>query len=256
MKKQESQNDLFSVQEPESSLFDSTIISNPELVQYADECGAFILNVKNFDQLKKSRSGDKVDCLFVRGNRALLQQPAVCVVGTRNPSPDGVKRAQKIASAAVDAGLVVMSGLAKGIDTAAHWATIKKGGATIAVFGTPIHKIYPAENRGLVEAIIESGGLIVSATKPTEPGGKYLFPRRNRLMALMSEGTVIVEAGETSGVVHQAAECLRQGKKLFLLESLVASGVSWAAKFLEGKGSKAEVFRDARQLSELAKNKS
>lgn len=160
--------------------------------------------------------------LFYKGNLEILRKPCVSVVGTRTPAQEGVLRAQKVVSILTDMDFVVLSGLAKGIDTTAHTAALNANGLTAAVLGTPIHKIYPAENKRLAEDII-CRGLLLSPSLPHEEKGRYLFPRRNILMARLSKATVIIEAGETSGVVHQAAECLRQGQTLILLKSLVAN---------------------------------
>ena len=171
--------------------------------------------------------------IFCKGNFELLRRPCVSVVGTRAPSAEGAARAKRVTSVLVDLGFVVVSGLAKGIDTVAHKTAIERGGLTAAVLGTPIHKIYPAENKALA-AEIASKCILLSPALPHEEKGQYLFPRRNRLMALLSMATIIIEAGETSGVVHQAAECLKQGRKLLLLKSLVDnSALTWPAKFIK-----------------------
>ena len=186
--------------------------------------------------------------VFYKGNISLLSRPAVSVVGTRNPTALGKSRTAKIAALLVDLEYVITSGLAKGVDAVAHKTTLEKNGNTIAVLGTPIHRIYPAENKGLAQEIA-SRGLILSPSLPTEEKGKYLFPRRNRLMALLSVATIITEAGPTSGVVHQAAECLRQKRKLIFLKSLAENkNLPWVAGFLK---SGAKVLERPEQLQEL-----
>jgi len=192
--------------------------------------------------------GDQFPTLFYKGNLDLLRQPCVSVVGTRNPTAEGVARAKKVASVLTDLGFVVISGLAKGIDAVAHKTMLERNGFTAAVLGTPIHKIYPAENKGLATEI-EARGLLLSPAMPHEESGRYLFPRRNRLMALLSQATVIIEAGETSGVVHQAAECLKQGRKLLLLKSLVDNAsLTWPAGFIK---SGAHIVESPEDLKEL-----
>jgi DNA processing protein len=186
--------------------------------------------------------------MFYKGNLDLLQRPCVSIVGTRNPSSEGKARAKKVASVLVDLGFVVVSGLAKGIDTVAHETMLANNGFTAAVLGTPIHKIYPAENKPLA-AKIEKSGIIISPSLPHEETGRYLFPRRNRLMASLSLATIIIEAGETSGVVHQASECLKQGRKLLLLKSLVDNkNLTWPAGFIK---SGAHVVESPDDLKEL-----
>lgn len=102
--------------------------------------------------------------LFARGDLSLLGEKVISVVGTRNPSSEGTARAKQIAKVLVESRFVIMSGLAKGVDTAAHQTTLQHGGKTIAVLGTPIHKIYPAENKGLAEQIARQG-LLLSASQ-------------------------------------------------------------------------------------------
>lgn len=192
--------------------------------------------------------GDQFQTLFYKGSLDLLQRPCVSVVGTRNPTAEGVARAKRVASILTDLGFVVISGLAKGIDAVAHKTTLERNGFTAAVLGTPIHRIYPAENRGLA-AEIEARGLLLSPALPHEESGRYLFPRRNRLMALLSQATVIIEAGETSGVVHQAAECLKQGRKLLLLKSLVDNtSLTWPAGFIKSGAHVVESPEDLKGL--------
>ncbi len=186
--------------------------------------------------------------VFYRGDISLLETRSVSVVGTRTPSEPGKARASKIASLLVQLGYAVTSGLAKGIDAVAHKTALEKQGKTIAVLGTPIHRIYPAENRALAEQIAKKG-VILSPSLPYEESGKYLFPRRNRLMALLSVGTIIIEAGPTSGVVHQAAECLRQKRKLIFLKSLAEDKrLPWVEGFLK---SGAQILEHPDQLQEL-----
>lgn len=113
------------------------------------------------------------------------------------------------------------SGLAEGIDTAAHTTAIESGGRTIAVLGPPLDQAYPASNRGLQERIAERD-LLVSQFRSGAPVRQKNFPMRNRTMALLTDATVIVEAGEKSGTLHQGWEALRLGRTLFLMESVAA----------------------------------
>jgi DNA processing protein len=186
--------------------------------------------------------------LFYKGNLDLLLKPCVSIVGTRNPTAEGIARAKKVTRVLVDLGFIVVSGLAKGIDTVAHETALANDGFTVAVLGTPIHKIYPAENKRLA-AKIEKSGIIISPSLPHEETGRYLFPRRNRLMALLSRATIIIEAGETSGVVHQASECLKQGRTLLLLKSLADNkNLTWPAGFIK---SGAHVIESPDDLGKL-----
>ncbi len=145
--------------------------------------------------------------LWTAGDTTLLERhPRVAVVGTRQPSAAGQRRAQRLVKALVAGNAIVMSGLAEGIDTIVHTATIEQGGRTIAVIGTPLDAVFPAGNAALQERIAKDH-LVVSEFAPGSPVSRGNFPRRNRTMALISDASVIVEAGEGSGIVR-----LRRGK--------------------------------------------
>jgi DNA processing protein len=171
--------------------------------------------------------------LYVAGDVSLLDAgPRVAIVGTRKPSPEGTRRAEDLAEALVKAGAVVVSGLAEGIDTAAHTAAIRSGGHTIAVLGTPLDKFVPASNRDLQQTIMRDH-LVVSQFPPGTPPRRTNFPQRNRTMALLCGATVIVEAGESSGTKHQGWEALRLGRLLFLMESLAKrEDLKWPSEML------------------------
>jgi len=171
--------------------------------------------------------------LYVAGDTDLFIEPCVSIVGTRDVSENGRRRAAQLARALVRAGIVVASGLAKGVDTAAHSAAIENDGRTIAVIGTPLGKAYPAENADLQTAIYEHH-LLVSPFPEGEVVYKTNFPKRNRVMAAISDATVIIEASDTSGTLHQAAECQRLGRWLFIAQSVANDPtLSWPAKFLD-----------------------
>jgi DNA processing protein len=158
--------------------------------------------------------------LFVAGDVRLLRSGLrISVVGTREPTRDGIERTRALAATLAKRGITVVSGLAKGVDTAAHTTAIEVGGRTIAVLGTPLDAVYPVENRELQARIIREH-LAVSQFPPGSRFGTKAFPMRNRTMALLSDATIIVEAGEGSGTLHQGWEALRLGRPLFLLESL------------------------------------
>jgi DNA processing protein len=167
--------------------------------------------------------------LYVRGR--LLEQDlrSVAVVGTREPTEDGLERAARMARLLVDAGVTVVSGLARGIDTAAHQAALAQGGRTIAVVGTGITRCYPKENADLADRIA-AGGAVVSQFWPSAPPASWSFPRRNVTMSGIAQGTVVVEASATSGAKMQARLALQHGKKVFLLRSLV-DRYPWAARY-------------------------
>lgn len=158
--------------------------------------------------------------LYLAGDRELLRVvPRVSIVGTRSASVGGVNRASRLARELVARGVVVVSGLARGIDTAAHRATIESGGRTIAVLGTPLDKTYPRENAALQHLIMEKH-LAVSQFPSGHPSARTNFPRRNRTMALLTDATVIVEAAEGSGSLSQGWEALRLGRRLFIMRAV------------------------------------
>jgi DNA processing protein len=173
------------------------------------------------------------EVLFLAGNRELLspEMVRVSIVGSRTASDEGLRRARRLARLLAEEQIVVVSGLALGIDTAAHEGAIAGGGSTVAVLGSGLDGYYPPQNKALQEQIAREH-LVVSQFQPGEPPKKHSFPQRNRTMALISDATVIVEAGETSGSLHQGWEALRLARPLFLLESVVDSGLEWPQKML------------------------
>lgn len=170
--------------------------------------------------------------LFYAGDLRLLERPCVSIVGTRNATAEGTARAARLARELVAAGVVVMSGLARGIDGAALRSAIECGGQTIAVIGTPLSKAYPAEHAEL-QAEIWSHHLLVSPFREGDRTFKSNFPQRNRVMAALSDATVIVEAAEGSGTLHQAAECQRLKRWLFIARSVVENPtLKWPKGFV------------------------
>lgn len=148
-----------------------------------------------------------------------LAGPRVSIVGTRRPSERGVAYAAKLAGDLAARGATVVSGLAAGIDAAAHRAAIERGGATIAVLGTPLDRAYPQRNAALQEEIMLKH-LAISQFGPREPVRKGNFVMRNLTMALISDATVIVEAGDNSGTAHQGKEAVRLGRPLFFMDAV------------------------------------
>jgi DNA processing protein len=168
--------------------------------------------------------------LFYRGELRRDDARSVAVVGTRQASEEGRRRAALLAGRLVADGVTVISGLAKGIDAAAHMSTLDAGGRTIAVVGTGILRTYPKEHAALTEQIAGSGA-IVSQFWPDAPPTKQSFPMRNAVMSGISQGTAVIEAGSTSGAKMQARIALEQGKRAFLMASLVTRE-QWARDYL------------------------
>lgn len=173
------------------------------------------------------------EALFVSGDTSLLKEGTrVAVVGSRKASVDGEKRARALVRALVEQGIIVVSGLAEGIDTVAHETAIDAGGRTIAVLGTPLSEAYPAKNRNLLE-LIKRDHLAISQFPEGYPTKAENFPRRNRTMALISDATIVVEAGEKSGTRHQGWEAIRLGRLVYLLENVaIKPGLTWPKELL------------------------
>jgi DNA processing protein len=185
---------------------------------------------KQFDLL--AGQGGREVPLFYAGDLSLLFGPSVAIVGARDVSNEGKSRAYKLAKELAGAGVTIVSGLAKGVDTAAHFGAIDYGGHTAAVIGTPVTKAYPAENAELQEQIYRKH-LLLSPFAEEQAVFKGNFPKRNRVMALLTDATVIVEASDTSGSLHQAAECQRSDRWLFIMRSVLDNpALTWPKGFL------------------------
>jgi DNA processing protein len=178
-----------------------------------------------------------VELLYYRGIWELTETRCIAVVGSRKPTPDGIKRATQLARELVAANFTVVSGLATGIDATAHRSAIEAGGRTIAVVGTPLGEVYPKENAALQEEIASSHLLISQVpilryANQHPPQNKLFFPERNITMSALTEATIIVEASDTSGTLIQARAALHQGRKLFILNSAFEkSELTWPARF-------------------------
>jgi DNA processing protein len=171
--------------------------------------------------------------LYCAGDRSLITRPSVAIIGTRAPSRLGIARARRLARELAQAGVVVASGLARGVDTEALTAAMDAGGRVIAVIGTPLDKAYPAENRRLQEQIYHDH-LLISQFAPGQRVRQSNFPVRNRLMAALTDATVIIEAGEASGTLHQANACVRLERWLFIARSAVDDPhLKWPAGFVD-----------------------
>ncbi len=191
-----------------------------------------------------------IELLYYQGAWELTETRCVAVVGTRKPTDNGIKRAQQLARQLVDRDFTVVSGLAAGIDTAAHVAAMETGGRTIAVIGTPLGVYYPPENRELQnriarEFLIISQVPVLRYQKQAIPQNRLFFPERNVTMSALTDATVIVEAGETSGTLTQARAALHQGRKLFILDSCFQrTDLSWPASFEQRGAIRVRNFED------------
>ncbi|SES44961.1 DNA processing protein [Streptomyces sp. yr375] len=165
--------------------------------------------------------------LFLRGT-SVAADLRVAVVGTRTPTPEGIAHARAIAGGLAERGVTVVSGLAAGIDTAAHGTALAVGGRTVAVIGTGLRRTYPAQNAGLQRDITERG-LVISQFWPDAPQSKASFPLRNAVMSGYSLATVVVEAAYRSGARMQARLALEHGRRVFLMRSLMTH--EWAREY-------------------------
>lgn len=187
--------------------------------------------------------------LFVSGEIELpLPHPRVAIIGTRTPSTEGLRIASSLSKALARRGVIIVSGLARGIDTAAHTAAIEAGGRTIAVLGTPLSRTYPRENTELQRFIMENH-LAVSQFDETQPTKQANFPMRNRTMALIADASVIVESGEGGGSLQQGWEALRLGRPLFIhTREFAKRGLEWPREMAEYG---AVEFKEPRDILEV-----
>lgn len=183
-----------------------------------------------------------VEMLYYQGTWELSEMRGLCIVGSRKASADGQARAARLARELVKRDIAVVSGLASGIDSAAHKAALEAGGTTIAVIGTPLGEYYPKENRDLQDHIASEHLLISQVPviryfeEPFRNKRQY-FPERNATMSALTEGTIIVEASDTSGTLTQARAAMHQGRKLFILDSCFQrTDITWPARF-EAQGA-------------------
>lgn len=189
--------------------------------------------------------------LFIAGDRSLLHHPGrVCVVGTREADPAALRRAARLSRILARHDIVVVSGLAAGVDTAAHRAAMAAGGRTIAVIGTPLDRSYPKENAEL-QAEIAAHHLVVSQFPIGQRVGRWCFPQRNRTMALIAGASVIVEAGESSGTLSAGWEALRLQRPLFIMKSIVTGrpDLKWTREMIHYG---ALILEDAQQVLDAA----
>jgi DNA processing protein len=180
---------------------------------------------------------DPPPVLFARGNTALLSSICIGVVGTRHPTPYGVAAAERLSGDLARAGLTITSGMARGIDTAAHKACLAAGGATIAVLGCGVDVVYPSENRKLAVEIA-SAGLIVSEFPMGSTAFPQNFPIRNRVISGLSCGLLVVEGAQYSGSAITARLAIDQGREVFAVPGNITSKMSWGPNLLIKQGAK------------------
>ena len=181
---------------------------------------------------------DAPPVLFVWGDPALLRRPTAAIVGSRDPSRYGVDAARLLAGGVARAGVVVASGMARGIDAVAHTAALDAGGASVGVLGNGFGVIYPAANRALYERMVRDGGCLVSEFPPGERPHAGAFPRRNRLISGLAAATVVVEAAPPSGALQTADCALDQGRTVLAVPGPITSPTSLGPNKLIQQGAK------------------
>jgi DNA processing protein len=198
---------------------------------------------------------DSPPILFVAGQIDVLQQPQIAMVGSRQPSPHGAQIAFDFAHFFTDHQFVITSGLALGIDAAAHQGAIQQG-KSIAVIGTGLDQCYPAVHQPLWQTIIQQGGAIISEFLPHTPPARHNFPRRNRIISGLSLGTLVVEAGLESGSLITAKEAANQGKQVFAIPGHIYSNFHQGCHQLIREGATlvdhpAQVIEDLSMFGQL-----
>lgn len=207
--------------------------------QHICDSGCGVMTLTDPDYPERLREiFDPPPVLWVRGDRGLLSRPSIAVVGTRAPSPYGIGMAEMLSRDLAARRLVVLSGMARGIDTAAHKGALSAGGLTVAVWGTGVDVVYPKENKGLAEEIILSGGAILSEQPMGTFPAPQNFPLRNRIISGMSVGVLVVEAGEQSGTRVTARCALEQNRDVYAVPGNVTSRNAWGPNTLIKQGAK------------------
>ena len=173
--------------------------------------------------------------LFVLGRTDLMSSPTVAIVGTRRPTPYGMAATERLSADLAKAGLTIVSGMARGIDTAAHTAALREDGLTLAVLGCGVDVLYPAENRKLYEEIVRHG-LLVSEFPMGAPAYPQNFPIRNRIISGLSLGVVVVEGAQHSGSAITAKLAMDQGREVFAVPGNITSKMSWGPNLLIKQG--------------------
>jgi DNA processing protein len=181
---------------------------------------------------------DPPPVLWALGDLQLLARPAIAIVGTRHPTPYGTGMAEVLARDLASHRLVVLSGMARGIDTAAHRGALAASGSTVAVWGTGIDVIYPKENKPLAENILVAGGAILSEYRLGTFPAPQNFPKRNRILSGMSIGVLVVEAGENSGTRVTARCALEQDRDVYAVPGNVTTKNAWGPNTLIKQGAK------------------
>jgi DNA processing protein len=236
-------NELQAVDGVNQSLIDSlvsweTVVDLQQELARIRDFGATVLTLEEADYPALLREiHDPPTVLYVWGKLDPRDHHAIGVVGSRRTSHYGLECAKKISYQIAYAGLTVVSGLARGIDTAAHQGALAAKGRTIAVLGTGLHHVYPAENRALAEKIISAGAVVTEFPMETMPD-RQTFPMRNRIISGWGFGLLVVEAGVNSGALISASQAAEQGRNLYAIPGPIDRPSSHGANRLIQQGAK------------------
>jgi DNA processing protein len=189
------------------------------------------------------------DPLYVAGDSLALALPQIAIVGSRNATPDGLDSARRFASHLAERGFCITSGLAEGIDGAAHEGALAVKGRTVAVCGTGLDQVYPRRHTELAARILAGGGALVSEYPPGTPVRAFQFPERNRIISALSVGTLVVEAGSRSGALITARHAAEQGREVFAIPGSIHNPLSRGCHRLIRQGAKlvetaADIFEE------------
>ncbi|HEY4382414.1 MAG TPA: DNA-processing protein DprA [Acidobacteriaceae bacterium] len=213
-------------------------VAEDEANRVAESGGSFLTREDAAYPARLLEIYDPPAVLWVRGNAALLARPGIAVVGTRQPSPYGAGMAEMLSRDLANRRLTIISGMARGVDSAAHKGALDAGGKTVAVWGTGIDVVYPKENKKLAERIVESGGTIVSEFPLGTFPAPQNFPLRNRILSGMSVGVLVVEAGEYSGTRITARCAMEQDRDVYAVPGNVTNKNAWGPNTLIKQGAK------------------
>jgi len=175
--------------------------------------------------------------LYYCGTLPDKRLPAVAIVGSRKPTTYGIEVTTKIAGDLAQRGVVIISGMALGIDSVAHRAALEVGGITIAIQGNGLMELYPRSNRRLGEEIVKKGGAIISEYEPDTPPMKHRFLERNRLVSALSDAVLVTEAAARSGTLNTVMHALEQGKEVFVVPGNITSPMSAGCNALLKQGA-------------------
>jgi DNA processing protein len=209
-----------------------------EVKQVAEAGGFFLTREDEAYPGRLLNIYDPPAVLWVRGDAKLLERPGIAVVGTRHPTPYGLGMAEMLSRDLANRRLTILSGMARGVDSAAHKGALDAGGKTVAVWGTGIDVVYPKENKKLAERIVASGGTIVSELPLGTFPAPQNFPLRNRILSGMSVGVLVVEGGEYSGTRITARCAMEQNRDVYAVPGNVTNKIAWGPNTLIKQGAK------------------